>query len=323
MEYKLLGRTGLSVSELCFGTMSFGGDADEAQSARMYTACRDAGINFFDCADVYSKGAAERILGKFMDGHRDELVITSKCWGKMADDINGGGSNRRHIIRAVEASLKRLGTDRLDILFMHRWDPRVPLEETLRALESLVSSGKVVHIGASNYAAWQIAKGLGISERRGWPRFDVIQPMYSLVKRQVETEILPLAAEEGLGVISYSPVGGGLLSGKYTKENRPAGGRLVTKKEYTARYGEDWVFETAEAFSAFAAEKGIHPVSLAVAWVAANPAITCPIIGGRSLEQLEPSLKSVEVEMTPELYAEMCALTRTPPPATDRLEERR
>lgn len=321
MDYKFLGRTGLKVSELCFGTMSFGGDADEEQSARMYAACRDAGINFYDCADVYSNGAAERILGKFMTGHRDELVITSKCWGKMAEDVNGGGSNRRHILRAVEASLKRLGTDRLDVLFMHRWDPSVPLEETLRALESLVSDGKVVHIGASNYAAWQIAKGLGISERRGWARFDVIQPMYSLVKRQVESEILPLAAAEGLGVITYSPIGGGLLSGKYTKENRPEGGRLVTNKQYTARYGEDWVFETAEKFSAFAKEKGIHPVSLAVAWVAANPAVTCPIIGGRNLEQLEPSLKSVEVDMTPELYAEMCALTRTPAPATDRLEE--
>lgn len=323
MDLKPLGRTGLKVSELCFGTMSFGGDADEAASARMYTACRDAGINFFDCADVYSKGKAEQILGKLMAGHRDELVITSKCWGKMADDANAGGSNRRHILRAVEASLKRLGTDRLDILFMHRWDPSVPLEETLRALETLVADGKVVHIGASNYAAWQIAKGLGISERRGWPRFDVIQPMYSLVKRQVEVEILPLAAEEDIGVITYSPIGGGLLSGKYTKQNRPEGGRLVTNKDYTARYGEDWVFETAERFSAFAAEKGIHPVSLAVAWVAANPAVTCPIIGGRSLEQLQPSLDSVAVDMTPDLYGEMCALTRTPPPATDRLEERR
>ncbi len=321
MKYKKLGQTGLNVSELCFGTMSFGGDADAAESARMFNACRDAGINFFDCADIYSKGAAETILGTLIKDSRDDLVITSKCFGNMTGDINGGGANRRHILGAVEASLQRLGTDRLDVLFMHRWDNSVPLEETLRALENLVQDGKVLYLGASNYAAWQIAKGLGISEQRGWSRLDVIQPMYSLVKRQVEAEILPLAAAENLGVITYSPVGGGLLSGKYTKENRPSGGRLSTNKEYAVRYGEDWVYDTAENFSAVAAQKGIHPVSLAVAWVAANPAVTCPIIGSRNLEQLQPSLKSIDVDMTAELYAELCALTRTPPPATDRLEE--
>ena len=321
MKFKQLGRTGVQVSELCFGTMSFGGDADAATSSEMFTACRDAGINFFDCADGYSKGAAETILGKLMKGSRDELVITSKCFNSMADDINAGGGNRRHILRAVEASLTRLGTDRLDVLFMHRWDKVVPLEETLRTLEKLVADGKVMYLGASNYAAWQIAKGLGISENNGWPCFDVIQPMYSLVKRQVESEILPLAEAEDLGVITYSPVGGGLLSGKYGVDKRPDGGRIMSNKEYTARYGEDWVFEVADAFTAFAKDKGIHPVTLAVAWAAANPAVTCPIIGGRSLEQLQPSLDSVDIDMTPELHAAIAALSRTPPPATDRLEE--
>ena len=321
MKFKQLGRTGVQVSELCFGTMSFGGDADAATSSEMFTACRVAGINFFDCADGYSKGAAETILGKLMKGSRNELVITSKCFNSMADDINAGGGNRRHILRAVEASLTRLGTDRLDVLFMHRWDKVVPLEETLRTLEKLVADGKVMYLGASNYAAWQIAKGLGISENNGWPRFDVIQPMYSLVKRQVESEILPLAEAEDLGVITYSPVGGGLLSGKYGVDKRPDGGRIMSNKEYTARYGEDWVFEVADAFTAFAKDKGIHPVTLAVAWAAANPAVTCPIIGGRSLEQLQPSLDSVDIDMTPELHAAIAALSRTPPPATDRLEE--
>lgn len=321
MNYKELGRTGVKVSELCFGTMSFGGDADEEQSLRMFTACRDIGINFFDCADGYSRGKAETILGRLMKGSRDELVITSKCFVPMADDINAGGGNRRHILRAVEASLDRLGTDRLDVLFMHRWDQVVPLEETLRALEKLVADGKVLNLGASNYAAWQIARGLGISEKNGWPRFDVIQPMYSLVKRQVESEILPLALSENLGVMTYSPVGGGLLSGKYGRGRRPDAGRLMTNEEYTNRYGEDWVFDVADAFSAFAKDKGIHPVSMAVAWAAAHPAVTCPIIGARDLEQLEPSLKSLEVQMTGELHAEISALSRTPPPATDRLEE--
>ncbi len=321
MQYKWLGKTGVQVSQLCFGTMSFGGDADEAESAKMYGACRDAGINFFDCANGYSKGKAETILGKLMASERDELVITSKCFVPMGADINARGGNRRHIAQAVEASLKRLGTDRLDVLFMHRWDTRTPLEETLRAMENLVSQGKVVYLGASNYAAWQVAKGIGISERMGWPRFDVIQPMYSLVKRQAEAEIFPLALEENLGVITYSPVGGGMLSGKYGPGQRPEQGRLMSNKEYTKRYGEDWAFETAGNFTALAKARGVHPVSLAVAWAAAHPAVTCPIIGARSLEQLMPSLQSPDVEMTPALHAEIAALGRTPPPATDRLEE--
>lgn len=321
MIYKQLGQTGLQVSQLCFGTMSFGGDADKDQSASMFNAARDAGINFFDCADAYSKGSAEKILGKFIKGSRDELIITSKCFGRMSDDINAGGANRRHIIRAVEASLKRLGTEWIDVLFMHRWDQTVPLEETLRALEQLVSDGKVAYLGASNYSAWQVSKGLGISAKNNWPRFDVIQPMYSLVKRQVESEILPLAIEENLGVITYSPIGGGLLSGKYFSKNRVESGRLVENKDYATRYGENWVFEVAENFTALAQELDIHPVSLAVSWVAKNPAVTCPIIGARNLEQLQPSLASNKIEMTDDLYARISALSRTPASATDRLEE--
>jgi len=321
MKYKWLGTTGLQVSELCYGTMSFGGDADADESARMYAACRDKGINFFDCADAYSKGRAEEILGALAQGHRDDLVITSKCFNPTSDDINARGANRRHIVRAVEASLKRLQTDRLDVLFMHRWDPVTPLEETLRALEDMVRDGKVLYLGASNYSAWQVTKGLGISERRGWARFDVIQPMYSLVKRQVESEILPLAEAEQIGVITYSPVGGGLLSGKYGPDMRPDSGRIINDKSYSVRYGQDWVYETAGRFTEFARARGQHPVSLAVAWAAGNPAVTCPIIGSRNLEQLQPSLNALDTEMSGELRAEITALSRNPPPATDRLEE--
>jgi len=321
MDYRLLGRTGIRVSRLCFGTMSFGREADEAAAAAMYAACRDKGINFFDCADGYQKGKAEEMLGRLMKHERDQLVVTTKCFNPMGDDVNARGGNRRHILRAVEASLKRLGTDRVEVLFMHRWDPDVPLEETLRALEDLVRAGKVLHLGASNYAAWQIAKGLGISERHGWARFDVIQPMYSLVKRQVEVEMLPLARAEGLGVITYSPVGGGVLSGKYGPGKRPEGARIVTDKAYSGRYSEDWVYETAGRFSELAATRGHHPVSLAVAWVAANPDVTCPIVGARNLDQLRPSLDALDVAMTPELRAEISALGRAPAPATDRLEE--
>ncbi len=321
MKYVPLGRTGVQISERCFGTMSFGGDADEAESGRMYAACREAGINFFDCADGYTRGEAERILGRLMAHERDDLVVTSKCFVPMGEDINAQGANRRHILQAVEASLTRLGTDRLDVLFMHRWDMGVPLEETLRALEKLVADGKVLYLGASNYAAWQVATGLGISARMGWPRFDVLQPMYSLVKRQVEAEILPLARAEGLAVMPYSPVGGGLLSGKYGPGTRPDAARIITNPEYAKRYGEDWVYDVAERFTGFAQARGVHPVSLAVAWAAAHPDVTCPIIGARSLEQLQPSLDSVDIDMTDELRAEISALSRTPPPATDRLEE--
>lgn len=321
MKYKLLGQTGLKVSQLCFGTMSFGGDANEEESEAMYQACRDRGINFFDCADAYSRGKAETILGKLMRTERDHLIITSKCFNQMDDDRNTRGGNRRHILRAVEASLKRLGTDRLDVLFMHRWDPDVPLEETLRALEQLVSDGKVLYLGASNWAAWQVSKALGISGKRGWPRIDVIQPMYSLVKRQSEVEIFPMAVAENLGVITYSPIGGGLLSGKYGTKTRPNAGRIMDKQEYTDRYGEDWVFEVAEKFTAFSKKAGHHPVSLAVAWAAAHPAVTCPIIGARNLEQLEPSLNSIEIDMDDKLHGEIAALSRTPPNATDRREE--
>lgn len=321
MKLKLLGTTGVKVSELCFGTMSFGGDADAGEAARMYAACRDAGINFFDCADAYSKGAAETILGKLVADHRDEIVLTSKCFLPLGDDLNARGANRRHIARAVEASLARLGTDRLDVLFMHRWDPDTGIEETLRALERLVADGKVLYLGASNYAAWQVAKANGVAERHGWPRLDVIQPMYNLVKRQAESEILPMAEAERIGVITYGPVGGGLLSGKYGPGAKPDVGRLIANKEYAARYGEEWYYDVAGRFTQFCRERGLHPVSAAVAWAAAHPAVTCPIIGARNLEQLRPSLDAPAIAMTPELRNAISALSRTPPLATDRLDE--
>ena len=321
MKYNYLGRTGVEVSELCFGTMSFGGDADRLESAKMYSACRDKGINFFDCANTYSGGKAEEILGRLIKTERDELVITSKCFNQMEKHKNSGGNNRRTIVKSVEDSLKRLGTDRIDIHFLHQWDETTPIEESIRALEILVESGKIIYLGASNFAAWQIAKGLGVSERHGWARFDVLQPMYSLVKRQAEIEILPLAQAEEIGVITYSPVGGGLLSGKYGPNKRPNKGRIMSNAKYAKRYSEDWVFDTAGSFSSLADNKGIHPVSLAVAWASAHPGVTSPIIGARNKEQLLPSLDSININMSPELYAEISALSPTPAPATDRSED--
>jgi aryl-alcohol dehydrogenase-like predicted oxidoreductase len=320
MEYKVLGRTGVQVSRLCFGTMSFGGDADEAMSARMYRACRDAGINFLDSANNYNEGRAEEILGRLMKAEREDLVIATKCFTPVGADRNARGGSRRHVTRAVEASLKRLQTDRVDVLFLHQIDRLTPLEETLRAFEDLVRAGKVVYPGLSNHAAWQTQLALDLQARHGWSPLQIIQPMYNLVKRQAEVEILPMAEASGLGVIPYSPGGGGLLTGKYAEK---ASGRLSTSRQYEARYGEEWMHQVAAKFAAFCRGRGLHPMSVAVAWVAAHPAVTAPIIGARSVEQLQASLDSVKVEMTPPLRDEIAALSRTPPPATDRLEEAR
>lgn len=322
MEYKFLGNTGVQVSPLCFGTMSFGGDADEATSAAMFHCCREAGINFFDCANVYQKGGSEEILGRLMAGCRDELVITSKVYFPMSDEVNARGASRRHMMAAVEASLRRLQTDRLDLYFIHHFDAHTPLEETLRALDDLVQQGKILYPAVSNFAAWQIAKALGISAKEGWARFECLQPMYNLVKRQAEVEILPLAQSEKLGVIPYSPLGGGLLTGKYGATRRPEAGRLMENKMYQTRYGSEWVYQVAEDFTTFAQERGFEPASLAVAWVAGHPAVTAPIIGARSVTQLEGSLKALEIKMTPELRAEISALSPEPAVATDRDEER-
>ena len=322
MDYRVIGRTGVKVSQLCFGTMSFGSTADEATSADLFRRCRDAGINFFDCANVYAGGRSEEILGKLIQDSRDELVITSKVFGRMGEDMNQRGLSRRHIMQAVTASLKRLGTDRLDFYFVHQFDADTPIEETLQAFDDLVRQGMILYPAVSNWAAWQIAKALGISAKEHLSRFECIQPMYNLVKRQAEVEILPLAASEGLGVIPYSPLGGGLLSGKYSTKEKPAQGRLVENTMYQKRYGDAMYYEVAERFTTHAQERGIHPATLAVAWVKAHPAVTAPIIGARNVEQLEPSLAALEVDMTPEWRAEISALSIEPPPATDRSEER-
>ena len=322
MEYRFLGQTGIKVSGLCFGTMSFGGDADEETSEAMFRRCREAGINFFDCANTYAGGRSEEILGRLIADCREEVVVTSKVYFPSGQGQNCSGASRRNILLAAEASLKRLNTPFIDVYFIHHFDQSTPLEESLRALDDLVHQGKVMYLGASNFAAWQIVKALGISEREGLSPFACIQPMYNLVKRQAEVEILPMAAEEKLGVISYSPLGGGLLSGKYGRERRPEQGRLTSNRMYQARYADGWMMEAAESFTQFALERGYEPAGLAVAWAAAHPAVTAPILGARSVAQLEGSLKALDIEMTPALRAEISQLSPEPPPATDRNDER-
>jgi len=321
MKYKPLGRTGVQVSQLCYGTMSFGGDADEAASAEMFKAVRDLGVNFFDTADQYSKGKSEEILGKLMRGSREDLVVATKCFNASGPDVNAKGSSRRHVTRAVEASLKRLQTDRVEILYLHMRDPLTPIDETMRALEDVVRSGKVLYPALSNHSAWETQAALAAQAANGWARIEAIQPMYSLVKRQAEVEILPMAAANNVSVFPYSPAGGGLLSGKYI--DKAAQGRIATNKQYTARYSDAWMHDVAIEFADFCKKRGFHPMSAAVAWVAAHPAVTAPIIGARSVQQLQASLDSMKIDMTPALWAEIAALSRTPPPATDRLEEQK
>ena len=321
MEYRVVGKTGIQVSSLCFGTMSFGGIADEETSRGMFHRCREAGINFFDTANAYNGGRSEEILGKLIADCRDEVVLTTKVFNPMGPDINARGLSRRHIMTAIEDSLRRLGTDRIEFYFVHHFDSKTAMEETLRALDDLQAQGKILYPGVSNWAAWQIAKSLGISERERLARFECIQPMYNLVKRQAEVEILPLAESEQIGVISYSPLGGGLLSGKYTMNNKPAGGRLVVQDMYKKRYAEEGYFETAERFTEYAKSHDLHPATLAVSWVMSHPAITAPIIGARDVAQLEPSLAALDVKMTEEWRKEISALSISPAPATDRTDE--
>jgi len=318
--YVNVGTTGVKVSPLCFGAMSFGGDADYETSAEMFRACREAGINFFDTANTYSGGASEEILGKLIAGSRDDLVITSKACFPAGPGPNDRGLSRRHLTRAVEASLARLGTDRLDFYFMHNFDDSVQIPEVVATLDDLVRAGKIVYPAVSNWAAWQIATALGVSAAEGLARFRLVQPMYNLARRQAEVEILPLALAAGLGVISYSPLGGGLLTGKYGVDKRPSSGRIVDNQLYADRYSQASDFETAARFAAYAEEAGVAPATLAVAWVLGHPAVTAPIIGARNLAQLKDSLAALSFPMPEDLRAAVSALSPTPPPATDRTE---
>ncbi len=323
METTTLGSTGIEVSRLCMGVMTFGREASEETSEAMFRRCREAGINFFDCANVYSKGDAERILGRLIADCRDELVITTKVGMTMGDGPTESGLSREAVTSQLDASLQRLGVDHVDVYFAHRFDDNTPLEETLRAMDDAVRAGKVRALGASNYAAWQVAKARGISAREGLAMFEVIQPMYSLLKRQAEVELLPLAQAEDLGVVSYSPLAGGVLTGKYSGGRRPDDVRLTRQENYAKRYGESAYFEIADAFVEHARTRDVHPATLAVCWVMNHPAVTAPIIGARNLEQLEPSLAAADLAMSDAWRREISSLSIEPPPATDRLEEKR
>lgn len=318
MKFSTVGKTGIHVSNLCFGTMSFGGIANEETSNSMYKLCRESGINFFDTANVYNDGLSEEILGKCIAGHRDEVVLASKAGLPTGSNPNSGGLSRRNLTQSIEQSLKRLRTDRIEFYFVHLFDECTDIEEVVRTLDDLQKQGKILYPAVSNWAAWQIAKALGISQRESLARFELIQPMYNLVKRQAEVEIFPLARSEQMGVITYNPLGGGLLTGKYSsKQKRPEQGRLIEEKNYEKRYSTPYYYEMADQFTELAAQWGYHPASLAVAWVLQHQDVTAPILGARNPEQLSLSIAGAKISLSPEQREQITALSVSPPSATD------
>ncbi len=320
MHTRFFGGTGLRISALAFGTMSFGNEADEAECGRMFARCRDAGVNLFDCADVYSRGRAEEILGRLIAPCRDELVLTTKASFPMGRDVNACGASRYHLVRACEDSLRRLNTDRIDVYFLHRFDPRTELEEALRGIEQLVVQGKILYPALSNFAAWQTQRAIDLQEQMGWTKLACIQPMYNLLKRQVEVELLPMAEHNRIAVLPYSPLAGGLLTGKYAQEVKPEVGRILSSPSYQARYGEG-PREQAARFVSFAREHGFEPIALAIAWVAKHPAVTAPLLGARNVAQLDACLKAVDLNVDDATWAAIDALVPAPPPATDRNDD--
>jgi aryl-alcohol dehydrogenase-like predicted oxidoreductase len=318
---RFLGKTGVKVSRVALGAMSFGGDADEATAAELWRAARAAGVNFIDTADVYNEGRSEEMVGRFARGERDDLVIATKAYFPTGPGPNARGASRFHLVRACEASLRRLATDRIDVYYVHRFDDVTDPSETLRALDDLVRAGKILYPACSNFAAWQVAHALGLAALAGLAPLVAVQPMYNLVKRTAEIELLPMASALGISVVPYSPTGGGLLTGKYGADKRPSQGRLVDWKMYQTRYADAAYYDIAEKFSALAAELGHHPATLAVAWVASHPAVTSVLIGARNTEQLAPSLAAAHVELDEPTRARISALSPAPPPATDRNEE--
>lgn len=317
-----LGKTGVKVSRVALGVMSFGGDADEATAGQIWRAARDAGVNFIDTADVYNQGRSEEIVGRLMRDERDQIVLATKAYFPTGPGPNERGSSRYHLVRAVEASLRRLQTDYVDVFYLHRFDDVTDLGETLRAVDDLVRAGKILYPACSNFAAWQVAHALGLQRQAGWAPLVAIQPMYNLVKRTAEIEILPMAQALGIGVVAYSPTGGGLLTGKYGVGRAPTSGRLIDTQMYSVRYADPVMYDVAERFCALAAELGHAPATLAVAWAASHPAMTSVLVGGRNVEQLAQTLAANTLELDAETRARISALSPEPPPATDRNEEK-
>ena len=311
MEYRILGKAGVKISPVCLGTMTFGREADEEMSFAILDYFCEQGFNFLDTANGYSTGGSEEVVGRWMKerGNRQKLVVATKVFSKMGPGPNEGGLARLHIQMAVEDSLRRLGTDVIDIYQIHRWDPSSPPEETLEALNDLVRQGKIRYMAASNLCGWQLAQYLYLADAKLYSRFISLQPVYNALNRSAELEILPLCADQQLGVIPYNPLGGGVLTGKYARDKElPPGSRLDGYEQYRDRYLNAQMFDLVDDFVAAAQELGRTPAQLALAWVLAEPRVTAPILGARSLEQIKDSLQGVQLNLTAEQRALVPAL---------------
>jgi len=304
MKLRTLGRTGLKVSNLCLGAMTFGNaqwGCDEGTSRKIIDRFLDAGGNFIDTADVYSNGVSEEICGRALRERRHQVVLATKVAGPMGAGPNDLGLSRRHILDAIDASLRRLGTDFIDLYQVHAYDPTSPLEETLRALDDCVRSGKVRYVGCSNYSAWQLMKANALARELRTARYDCLQPQYSLVCRHIEREHLPLCREEGIGVIPWSPLGGGLLTGKMRKgAAAPAGSRAAVDPANRERFGAERNLEIAETVVGVAERIRKSASQVALAWVIQQPGVAAPIFGARTLEQLEDNLAAADLVLDAE-----------------------
>jgi aryl-alcohol dehydrogenase-like predicted oxidoreductase len=309
VEYRTLGASGLRVSVLTMGTMTFGGQGGFAnvgstgvdEARRQVDLCLEAGVNLIDTADVYSDGLSEEILGQVLHGRRDEVLVATKVRMAMGPGPNDAGLSRHHILSGCEASLRRLGTDHIDLYQVHEWDGETPLEETLEALDLLVQAGKVRYVGASNYAGWQLMKALGTAERTGLPRFASEQIYYSLQARDAEYELIPAAVDQGLGVLVWSPLAGGLLSGKYRRDQRPsAGSRQLTDWNEPPVYDQEMLYDTVEVLLAIGARRGVSAAQVALAYLIGKPAVTSVVIGARTTEQLTDNLAAADLVLSPE-----------------------
>ena len=302
MEQVRMGRAGMKVSRICLGTMTFGAGADEAVSFGIMDRFTELGGTFLDTANVYNDGRSEEIVGKWIKerGARKQTVLATKVYGTTGPGPNESGLSRLHIQQAVEASLRRLQTDVIDLYQIHRWDFDAPPDETLEALNDLVRQGKVRYIGCSNLKAWHLSTFLRLADEAHWSRFISIQPLYSALNRSIENEILPYCAEQGLGVIPYNPLAGGVLTGKYKRgQPLPEDTRLSDSEAYRHRYHTETTFDIVERFVSAADEHGVTPAQLALAWVLGEPRITSPIIGARNLSQLNDTLGRLDFSLTP------------------------
>jgi aryl-alcohol dehydrogenase-like predicted oxidoreductase len=320
MNHRTLGRTGLRVSELCFGTMTFGGEGlytaigstEQAEADRLVGACLDVGINFFDTADVYSAGRAEQILGKALGARRHEVILATKCRGRTAPGPNAVGLSRGHIMDAVDASLKRLGTDYIDLYQIHGFDGLTPLDETLRALDDLVRVGKVRYIGASNLAAWHLMKALGISERDRLARFETLQAYYSLAGRDLERELVPVMQSETVGLLVWSPLAGGFLSGKFSRDKKGVEGARRTSFNFPP-VDEARGYAVLDVLGEVAREHGVSVARVALSWLLHQSVTTSVIIGARNEAQLRDNLAAPDLKLSTEQLARLDLVSALPP----------